>query len=144
MNTLKIAAIAAAMTFSFGVAHADEILLTSGVAKRGASVSVDYVSDGTAAGIELHLKLPAGGDVDTSRFATNLPKDFVLHSNVVDGKLIALVVSDTNALLPTGIISLGVVTSKNGSGSFSLEQVAAADPVGKSVAVKTTATDASK
>lgn len=144
MKMLKNAAIAAAMIVSFGAAQADEILLTSGVAKRGASVSVDYVSDGSASGIELHISLPAGGDVDTSRFATNLPKDFTLHKNVVNGKLIALVVSDTNALLPAGVISLGVLTSKNGNGAFSLEQVAAADPVGKSVAVKTTATDASK
>lgn len=144
MNSFKKVVASAAMVAAFGSVQADEVLLTSVDAKRGSTVSIDYVSEKEASGIELHIKLPAGGEVDTSRFATNLPKGFALHSNVVDGKFIALIVSDTNALLPAGVIPLGVLSSKNGSGSFALEQVMAADPIGKTVAVKATSTDANK
>jgi hypothetical protein len=141
ISTLVLGVTAA---FTLQVASADELLLTSSSAKKGSTVAVDYVSDGASVGVQLEIMVPAGGKLDLSRFARSLPAGFVLESNVVDNKLIAIIVNDSSKPMPAGVISLGVISSSGGKGEFRLDSVGSFDAKANQIAVKSTRTDASK
>lgn len=144
MRNLSIV-VAAASLFAGGIAHADELLLTSSNGKSGSSAAIDFVStNAETVGLEFHITVPAGGEVDLSRFAKNLPKGFTVQSNVVKGKLIAVIFNNQNGAFPAGVHSLGVVSSKGGSSDFAIDTVYASNAKADAVAVKATATDANK
>lgn len=141
ISTLVFGTIAA---LGLQAAQADELLLTSGAAKKGSSVAVDYVSDGISVGVQLEIMVPEGGKLDTSRFAKALPPGFVLESNVVDNKLIAMIVNDSSKPMPAGVISLGVLSSTGGKGEFRLDRVESVDAKANHIAVKSTRNEATK
>lgn len=124
----------------FGItsaASADQLLFTKGAAKSGSSVAVDYVSDGRAVGLQLEILVPGKAQIDLSKFARELPKGFSFEHNVVDGKLIVLIVNDQGQPLPAGIISLGTVTTLGGTGEFVLERFESVDASAAVISVET-------
>jgi len=135
-NSFVVAALLAFSVFSVS-ASAEQLLLTKGMSKSGASVAIDYVSDGRSAGIQIELDVPAKAQVDLSGFATNLPKGFEFEHNLVNGRLVMLVVNNLNQPLPEGIISLGTVKAMGGSGEFVLQKLESVGPTGEILNVET-------
>lgn len=136
---------AAVAMFSAISANASELLLTSSAAKSsGQVVSLDFYNSEEAVGLQVNLAIPKGSKIDTSRFAKSLPAGFSALTNVVDNELIVLIVNESNKALPAGLISLGMLSTKGGEGSFSVISVEAVDASAKAVHVKSVNTDASK
>ena len=136
-NMIKMAVLSAAI-FS-GSAMADELLVTSSAAKGGNAnaVALDYDSSGSATGLEFKLTVPKGASVDTSKCLAQLPKSHagVCKYNAEAGVVIGMVFSDTNALLPKGLISIGTVSAqgKGAADAFKVQHFLAADVNGQNI-----------
>jgi hypothetical protein len=118
-------------------ASADQLLFTKGMSKSGSSVAVDYMSDGRAVGLQFEILVPGKAQVDLSGFAKSLPKGFTAEHNVVDGKLIIMIVNDQSVPLPAGLISLGTIKAIGGTGEFVLERLYSADAQAQLIDVET-------
>ncbi len=134
----SVFAVAFALMASFaGSASAEQVLFTKAASKSGASVAIDYVSDGRAVGLQLEIGIPGKAQVDLSKFARDLPKGFTAEHNIVGNKLIALIVNDRSQPLPEGIVSLGSIRSVGGSGEFTLERIESVDASAQVLSVET-------
>lgn len=114
---------------------AEQLLVTSESAKSANSnlISLDVESSGLAAGLQFKIKVPAGVKVDTKNCLADLPKshDGVCEYNQQKGYVVGLVFSDTNALLPKGIVSIGRIKfSGELAKSVGAVEFLAADKVG--------------
>jgi len=137
MKNLFVLGAALALASFASVASADQLLFTKGASKSGASVAVDYMSDGRAVGLQFEILVPSKAQVDLSQFAQTLPKGFTFDHNVVDGKLIMMIVNDQSRPLPAGLISLGTIKAIGGSGEFVLERLYSADAEAQLIEVQT-------
>lgn len=134
----SVIAVAFAVMAAFAAsASAEQILFTKAASKSGASVAIDYVSDGKAVGLQLEIGIPGKAQVDLSRFGKDLPKGFTVEHNVVGDKLIALIVNDSSQPLPAGIVSLGSIRSVGGSGEFTLDRIESVDASAQVLNVET-------
>lgn len=131
--TIALMAFAAFAT----TASAEQLLFTKSNAKGGASVAIDYVSDGQSVGVQIEILVPGKAQVDLSRFAKDLPKGFVFEHGLVDGKLILTVVNDNGVTFPKGIVSLGTIRSIGGSGEFVLDRIESVDASAQILNVET-------
>lgn len=124
--------------FVFGAtASAEQLLFTQGASKSGSSVAIDYVSDGQSVGLQIEVDVPGKAQVDLSGFAKALPKGFNFEHNMVDGRLVMLVVNDLNQPFPKGLVSLGTIKSIGGSGEFVLQKLESVGPTGQILDVQT-------
>lgn len=81
----------------------------------GRVFSMDYVSDGTAVGLQIRVKVEglAKGGLDLSNCLADLPKSHLGSCKVTqDGDVLVLVYSATNQPLPQGLVSIGRVVAK--------------------------------
>ena len=127
MKKSIVAAVVLGLSAFASSASADQLLFTKGMSKSGSSVAVDYMSDGRAVGLQFEILVPGKAQVDLSGFAKSLPKGFTAEHNVVDGKLIIMIVNDQSVPLPAGLISLGTIKAIGGTGEFVLERLYSAD-----------------
>jgi hypothetical protein len=94
-------------------AFADQLVVTGEKAGRGgAIIALDYASTGQATGFEFKIAVPGGesAKVDLSNCLKGLPKSHAGQCNFAKGMIIGMAYSDTNALLPTGVLQLGTVS----------------------------------
>ena len=136
MKRLIVACVAVAGFVSSASAE-DQLLFTKGVSKSGPSLALDYLSDGKAVGLQIEIMAPAKGQLDFSGFGNKLPKGFVAEHSVVDGKIIAIIINDSSKPLPVGMIELGTIKSRGGSGEFVLDHLEAADASARVISVET-------
>jgi hypothetical protein len=84
----------------------------------GRIFSLDYISDGTAVGLQIRVKVEglSKGGLDVSNCLADLPKSHIGSCKVTDaGDVLVLVYSATNAPLPQGMVSIGKVIAKGKS-----------------------------
>jgi|JI61114C2RNA_FD_contig_61_2218751_length_1989_multi_2_in_0_out_0_2 hypothetical protein len=132
-----IVACVAAACFVSSASAGEQLLFTKGASKSGPSLALDYMSDGKAVGLQIEIMAPVKGQLDFSGFGKNLPKGFVAEHSVVNGKIIAIVVNDRSEPLPVGMIELGTIKSRGGSGEFVLDHLEVADANARVISVET-------
>lgn len=112
MKTISKFAIATVLAVSSAAVVADELVVTTEKSGRANVAGLDYVSSGRATGLEFRLKVPNDATVDTSKCLAQIPKSHagVCKFNNVEGYVVGMVFSDTNALLPKGLVSIGSIT----------------------------------
>lgn len=137
MKKSIVAAVVLGLSAFASSASADQLLFTKGMSKSGSSVAVDYMSDGRAVGLQFEILVPGKAQVDLSGFAKSLPKGFTAEHNVVDGKLIIMIVNGQSVPLPAGLISLGTIKAIGGTGEFVLERLYSADAQAQLIDVET-------
>lgn len=108
-NNLVLASI---LVLSSGAVLADELVVTTEKSGRANVAALDYVSSGRATGLEFKLKVPQDAAVDTSKCMGQLPKTHagVCTFNNVEGYVVGMVFSDSNVLLPKGLVSIGTIS----------------------------------
>ena len=123
MRTMIIGLVTLALS---GAVMADEVVLTSSNSKNGTATAIDFSTDGSAAGVQINLALPANAQkgVDLSRLKVSVG-DFQLASAVNGNEVVILVFSPSNATLPKGVISLGNLSVLGGA--VSVKAVVAAN-----------------
>lgn len=97
------------------VASSEELIVTAGTAKKGGSIALDLVSDGSAVAFQFNIPLPKGieaSQVDLSRCVADLPKTHSGQCNVAKGQIIGLVYNDQNVALPKGVVPVGQIGLK--------------------------------
>jgi hypothetical protein len=134
MSKNFIAAVAAVALA--GPAAADQLVFSAEKAGGARVAALDYVSEGTATAFEFRINVPGGdaASVDLSRCVSSLPKSHVGQCSFVKGQIIGIVYSDTNELLPKGVLPIGqisVVTKAVGDLSVALFN--AVDKAGESI-----------
>ncbi|MEZ5463864.1 MAG: hypothetical protein R3F22_01295 [Lysobacteraceae bacterium] len=125
-KSLKIgAAIAGALMISS--VSAGQLVVTNGAAKKGAqSMALDFATDGNATALQFEISLPKGvsaDQVDLSACTADLPKTHGGACNVAKGKIIGLVFSDSNELLPAGVVSIGRISFRGSNAKVGAMQV---------------------
>ncbi|MGD9584604.1 MAG: hypothetical protein AB7V26_13180 [Lysobacterales bacterium] len=78
----------------------------------GRVFSLDYVSDGSAVGLQIRVKADGLNKrgLDLSKCLADLPKSHVGTCKLTDaGEILVLVYSGSNAALPAGLVSIGTV-----------------------------------
>ena len=140
--------VATALTVGMiGTANAEQLLVTPSRAGNSYVASLDFVSTGKATGVEFHLAVPglnsSKARVDVSRCASELPAGFAGQCSVAKGQVIGLIYSDSNALLPSGVVKFGTISVSGmeakgkAAEPFKVISVLAADA--KAVSIPTTA-----
>lgn len=130
---LSTCAATLAIALSFGSASANEVVLTEDASKSsGRALALDFMSSGGATAFEFEIVVPKGAKgVDTSKCLSELPSSHTgaCAYNPKTGRVVVLVYSGNNALLPEGVVSLGTI-SVDGmlKGSAGVEKVLVSDP----------------
>lgn len=135
-STIVASALALAM-FSAGAFAKNELMVTSEKSSRGQMSALDLVSDGTATAIQARFTV-AGGENATAVLegcAKSLPKTHGGQCAYNKGTLTVLVYSDSNALLPRGLVSLGTVGFKGTTAAPVLSELLAFDAAGKEISI---------
>jgi hypothetical protein len=127
----------AAMAVS-GLAVADELIVTGEKAGTGSAIALDYASTGTATGFQFQFEIPGA---DSSKVKINLanclkglPSSHSGACNFAKGKVIGMVFSDSNELLPQGVLSLGSFTVSGATSAPKIVEFVAADASGNKIA----------
>lgn len=112
MRTNKFAVCASlALMMVAGFVSANELVTTADTnSKSGSSfVALDFVNSGEATAFEFEVVVPAGVKVDTSACVSELPATHAgaCKFNEKNGRVVVMVFSDTNALLPEGVVPIG-------------------------------------
>jgi len=108
----KFIAIAALSFAAVSVAHADQLVFSTEKSGGARAAAIDYVSDGSATSFMFRLDVPGGvnAQVNLKSCVAALPKSHSGQCAFANGQITGLVFSDTNALLPKGIISVGKIS----------------------------------
>jgi len=92
---------------------ADTLILTGEKSAKGGgtAVALDFASSGSATALEFRITVAEGegAKVNLKNCLKGLPSTHGGQCTFAKGQVIGLVFSDTNALLPAGILSLGSV-----------------------------------
>lgn len=119
MNMKLISVVTLALAFC-GAANAAELLMTQGMAKRGAAVSsvaLDVVSNGDVRGFDFVIPVEKGMKVDTSKCLSSLPSGFQGTCKFNGSEVAGLVFSWEPKTLPKGVHSVGSITISGRSSS---------------------------
>ena len=121
-----------------GAASANDTLVVTGEkAKGGDAIALDYASSGSATGFQFKIAIP-GGDkakVNLSGCLKGLPATHAGVCQMTKGIVIGMAYSDSNALLPAGMLSLGTIGVSGASGQApSVIEFLAADQAGNKIA----------
>lgn len=109
MKNHMIGAILVGMMLS-SVASANEFVVTSAKARGSQAIGLDFVNEGEATALQLRFNLNKDAKVDLSKCVAALPATHSGQCAVSGDILTVLVYSDENALLPTGLVSIGSVS----------------------------------
>lgn len=135
----KLISLVALSVASVSVAHADQLVFSAEKAGGARVAALDYVSNGEAVAFEFRIDVPGGAaaSVDLKSCVASLPKSHSGQCSFAKGQIIGLVYSDTNALLPKGIISIGKVSIQSKvAGDLSVAMFNAVNAEGVSVESK--------
>ena len=125
-KSLKIGAVVAGALMVSSVS-AGQLVVTNGMAKKGAqSMALDFATDGNATALQFEIALPKGisaDQVDLSACTADLPKTHGGACNVAKGKIIGLVFSDSNEVLPAGVVSIGRISINGSNGKAAALEV---------------------
>lgn len=129
--------LAASMLFASSQAFAanDSLIVTGEKAKGGTAIAIDYMSSGMATGLQFNIAVP-GGDkakVNLGNCLKSLPSTHGAVCNFAKGQVIGMVFSDTNALLPAGMLSLGTIAVSGAQGHPEIISFVAADAQGNRI-----------
>ena len=119
------------------LAAGDSLIITGEKAKGGTVIALDYSSTGMATGIQFIIAIPGGekAKVNLGNCLKGLPKSHGSVCNFAKGQVVGMVFSDTNALLPAGMLSFGTITvSGAAAGNPEVISFVAADPQGNRIA----------
>ena len=124
------------------IASADELVVTAGSAKKGSSIALDLVTEGSTVAFQFNIALPKGiepSQVDLSRCVADLPKTHSGLCSVAKGQIIGLVYNDQNMALPKGIVSVGQINLKGGisRSELTVTDFVASDAAAKALPAKT-------
>jgi len=111
MKTLKIALALIALGVAGVASASDTLILTGDKSGKGTAVALDFSSSGSASAVEFRISV-AGGEkasVNLRNCLTGLPKTHTGQCAFAKGQVIGIVYSDSNALLPAGLLSFGSV-----------------------------------
>jgi hypothetical protein len=130
--------IAVAIMLASGVASANDTLLVTGEkAKGGTVIALDYASSGAASGVQFKIAVPGGekAKVNLSGCLKALPSSHGGACSFAKGMVIGIVYSDSNALLPAGMLSFGTIGVSGGAaGSPEVVEFIAADAQANKIA----------
>lgn len=132
-NFISIIALCAA---SVSVAHADQLVFSSEKSGGSRVAAIDYMSNGEAVAFQFNIAVPGGTDasVNLKSCVAALPKTHAGQCSFSKGQIIGIVYSDTNALLPKGIISVGTVSVQSKvAGDLSVASFVAVNREGVSI-----------
>jgi hypothetical protein len=113
MKTIKLAVMGAALSLGFAgtVSASDTLILTGEKAGNGTAVALDFSSSGNATAVEFRIAVAEGesAKVNLRNCLQSLPKTHGGQCTFAKGQVIGLVFSDSNELLPAGMLSFGSV-----------------------------------
>ncbi len=106
---MKNLILATALLATTAVAFADDLVVTaSSSTKGGNATSLDLISSGSAAGVQVNIPV-AGAKVDLSGLNKSLPGNFSLQSSYDGKEIVLLITNDVNSLMTKGQIGLGTI-----------------------------------
>lgn len=107
----------------------NELVITSEKAGRAQAAALDFVSDGSASALQVRFRVPGETkvSVNTAKCTSGLPKT---HSgecrfDAAKGVVTVIIYSDTNALLPAGVVSIGTISVTDASGPLAISELLA-------------------
>lgn len=108
----KLILAAALGVCSLSAAHANQLIFSAEKSGNARSAAIDFVSNGDAVAIEFRIDVPGGENarVNLKSCVEALPKSHAGACSFAKGQIIGIVYSDTNELLPKGVISVGKVS----------------------------------
>jgi hypothetical protein len=97
---------------SVSVAHADQLIFSADKSGGSRVAAIDYVSNGDAVAFQFNINVPGGTEasVNLKSCVAALPKSHAGQCSFAKGQIIGIVYSDTNELLPKGVINVGTVS----------------------------------
>jgi len=118
-------------------AYANEVLLTQGEAKSAGQVALDFVNSGQATAFEFEIVVPRGATVDTKSCLSEIPSSHTgaCRFDEKNGRVIVMVYSNSNELLPEGVVPLGRINVSGGARA-KVQNVLVSDVSGKPLAAK--------
>ena len=129
------ALLVAACAIASSSALANDVLMTQANAKAGGSsqLALDFVNSGDASAFEFEIAVPKGAKVDTAGCLAELPSSHTgaCKFNEKTGRVIVLVYSNANEVLPDGIVPLGRIAISGPSKGAQVEKVLVSDQTGK-------------
>jgi hypothetical protein len=90
------------------VSFADDLIITSTAAKGANLVSLDLLSSGSTAGVQINIPA-AGGKVDLSGLSRKMSGSFTLQSSFDGKEIVLMLANDDNSALTKGQINLGTI-----------------------------------
>ncbi len=119
-------------------ASANELIVTSEGGAKGHAAALDFSSDGRASALQMRFAVPGvdKSTVNLSKCVADLPSTHAGQCHFDKGQLIVMVYSDSNALLPKGVLSIGSVSFGGAKASPKLTELLAFDASANPVAVK--------
>ena len=127
-------AIAGVLAASVNVS-ANEVISTASKSKGG-QLALDFLNSGGTTAFEFEVVLPKGAKVDTGKCVSELPSSHTAacRFNEKSGRVVVIVYSAGNALLPKGVVSLGML-SGSGLEKASIQNLLVSNVEGESLAV---------
>lgn len=117
---------------------ANELLLTSAKRANSGAIALDVSSDGSATALQIRLDVGKGLEVDLSNCVSGLPSTHSGTCAYRNGRVTVLVYSDSNEMLPAGIVSIGSIKTSGASSrskGFAIAELMAFDRSGNEVSI---------
>jgi hypothetical protein len=122
-----------------GSVAANELIVTSEKSGSARVAGLDVHSSGNASALQARFNVGPNAKVNLASCAKNLPKTHAGTCGYANGVVTVLVWSDTNALLPAGLVSLGTIGVSMGKGgvkALELSELLAFDAAARPVDIK--------
>jgi len=106
---MKNLLLATALLATTSISFADDLVVTASSSAKGANTtSLDLISSGSAAGVQINIPV-VGAKVDLSGLSKSMPSNFTLQSNYDGKEIVLLIANDDNSLMKKGQVSLGTI-----------------------------------
>jgi hypothetical protein len=115
---------------------ANELFVTSAKSGSGQAFALDINSDGSATALQIRIAVGENMKVDLSKCVSGLPSTHTGVCAYRNGRVTVLVHSDTNEMLPVGLLSIGSIAySGTAEKGLSVVELLAFDRNGQEVAI---------
>lgn len=131
MKTL-IAVLLAVPVLAFAGPSENQLIAVPAMTKGASVVSLDFVSNGEAAGFQFHIDVGVSSDknVDLSACTAAIPKNRSGSCGFKDGTVIGVVYSPDGTAIPAGVINVGKISVSGAKSAPSVVSVHAFDVAG--------------
>ncbi|HRQ64757.1 MAG TPA: hypothetical protein PKZ76_07840 [Xanthomonadaceae bacterium] len=124
------------LSLALGSASANELFVTSAKSAGGQAFALDINSSGTATALQIRVAVGEGLKVDLSKCVSGLPGTHSGACGYRNGKVTVLVHSETNEMLPSGMLSIGSIAVSGASAKeLSVVELLAFDRNGNEVSI---------